>query len=233
MKGINLRWLPLVILAMVLVIFYYSGWQQYLSFAYLKQHRQDLLEWTQNHYVVAVLGYMLTYVIAVAISIPGATFFTLIGGFLFGIWWGTLLVVISATIGSLILFSAVRLALDSWLANRAKGWAGKMRAGFQHGAIQYLLVLRLVPLFPFWAVNIAAALLGVNVLTFTLTTLVGIIPGSFVYVLLGNGLGYIFDRNEEPNLSIIFEPMVLLPLLGLAILSLLPTLYQQLKKVIQ
>lgn len=232
MRAAHLRWLPLVTLAIILVAFYYSGLRDYLSFDYLKQHRYDLVTWTQNHYFTAALTYMLIYVAAVAISIPGATFFTLIGGFLFGIWWGTLFVVISATVGSFILFATVRLALDSWLAKRAEGWAAKMRDGFQQGAAQYLLVLRLLPIFPFWAVNIAAALLGVNALTFILTTLIGIIPGSFVYVLLGNGLGFIFDRNEVPNLSIIFEPMVLLPLLGLALLSLLPTLYQLLKKAL-
>jgi uncharacterized membrane protein YdjX (TVP38/TMEM64 family) len=229
MKGLNLRWIPLVILVIVLIFFYHSGYQQFLSFAYLKQHRMSLVQWTHDHYAKAVMFYIVTYIIAVAISFPGATFFTLIGGFLFGIWYGTFFVVFSATIGSLALFTAVRFALDSWLVKSAKGWTAKMRHGFQQNATQYLLVLRLLPLFPFWAVNIAAALLGVNTMTFVLTTMVGIIPGSFVYVLLGNSLGYIFDRDETPNMSIIFEPMVLLPLLGLAVLSLLPSIYHRFK----
>lgn len=206
--------------------FYYYGWQQYLSFEYLKQHRVALLAWTEDHYAAAVICYVLIYIIAVAISIPGATIFTLIGGFLFGIWYGTFFVVISATIGSLVIFTAVRLAVDSWLAKSAKGWTAKMREGFQQGAFQYLLILRLLPIFPFWAVNIAAALLGVSTMTFIITTFLGIIPGSFVYVLLGNSLGYIFDRNETPDLSIIFEPTVLLPLVCLALLSFMPSIYK-------
>lgn len=229
MKGTLLRWLPLALLIAAFILFYYAGFQHYLSFDYLKQHRAALLDWTNTHYATAVICYMFIYIIAVAISIPGATFLTLTGGFLFGIWWGTLYVVLSATIGSLGVFTAVRLVFDSWAAERAASWTAKMREGFQRGAIQYLLVLRLVPLFPFWAVNIAAALLGVSTLIFTLTTFIGIIPGSFVYVLLGNGLGYLFDRNETPNLHIIFEPAILFPLLGLAVLSLLPSLYQWLK----
>ena len=229
MKGIMLRCLPLFVLTAVFLFSYYFGLQHYLSFEYLKQHRLALMQWTNNHYLTAVVLYVISYALAVAISIPGAAFFTLLGGFLFGIGWGTLLVVISATIGSLGVFAAVKLALHSWISKSADSWIAKMRNGFQRNAIQYLLVLRFVPIFPFWAVNIAAALLGVNVLIFTLTTFFGIIPGSFVYVTLGNSLGYLFDRNETPDFSIIFDPLILFPLLGLAIMSLLPTLYDRFK----
>ena len=178
---------------------------------------------------MAVLLYMLLYITAVAVSFPGASYITLAGGFLFGVIPGTIYVVISATIGALFLFLAVKTALEPWIAKKANRWVGKMRAGFQQDAFQYLLTLRLVPLFPFWVVNIIPGLLGVRTSTFLTATFIGIIPGTFVYVLLGKGLGYLFDQNQTPNLSIIFEPPILIPLIALALLSLIPTLYKRLK----
>lgn len=109
-------------------------------------------------------------------------------------------------------------------------WIKGMEQGFKDNAFSYLLVLRLVPLFPFWLVNIVPALLGVSKRTFVFATFMGIIPGSFVYVLVGNGLGHIFDANQTPDLSIIFDAKVLLPLLGLALLSLLPVVYKFVKR---
>lgn len=169
---------------------------------------------------------MMLYILAVAASIPGAVFLTLAGGFLFGVLWGVLLVVISATLGATLLFFAVRTALGEWLAKKASGWISRMRQGFQHNAFSYLLTLRLIPLFPFWVVNIVPALLSVSAKTFISATFIGIIPGSTVYVLVGNGLSQVFASNQTPNLGIIFEPKVLGPLLALAALSLIPALYQ-------
>ena len=105
-----------------------------------------------------------------------------------------------------------------------------MQAGFEQNSFNYLLSIRLVPLFPFWAVNIIPALLNMPLRTYALATFLGIIPGSFVYVLVGNGLGAVLDKNETPNLSVLFEPTVLIPILCLAGLSLLPILYKRYKK---
>jgi len=224
------RWLPLTILLIGLGAFFYFDLSQFLNFATLKQHRQALLSWTEAHYFITVLGYIIIYILAVAVSIPGAIFLTLVGGFLFGIVFGTLYVLISATLGATLIFLAVRTALEPWMAKKTTQWIEKMRYGFQQSAFQYLLFLRLVPLFPFWVVNIVPALLGVKTRTFMLATFIGIIPGSVVYVTLGNGLGSIFDQNETPNLGIIFEAPVLLPLLGLAFLSLVPIIYKWMKR---
>ena|SRR3990167_4736516 len=230
-KVISLKqWLPLLILLVGLVLFYFSGWSSYLSFDALKEHRQILLAWTDANYFLAALLFMVVYTLSIAVSIPGATFLTLAGGFLFGIVWGAIFVVISATLGATIIFLAVRTALAQWVARKAGGWVNKMRRGFQENAFQYLLVLRFVPLFPFWVVNIVPGLLGVRVSTYVIATFVGIIPGSIVYVMLGNGLGYFFDQNQTPNLGIIFEPRILLPLIALGVLSVLPLLYRKLKR---
>lgn len=223
------RWLALILLIIALVAFFYFDLEKYLTFSALKSHHEILLNWTKEHYVFSVIIFMLIYIAVTAASIPGATLLTLMAGFLFGIYWGTLYVVISATIGALCLFLAVRTALEPWLAKKASQWINKMRKGFQRGAFNYLLTLRLIPLFPFWVVNIVPALLGVRTSTFFITTLVGIIPGSFIYVLLGSGLSDLFANNQTPNLKIIFTPSILIPLIALGILSLLPILYRHLK----
>jgi uncharacterized membrane protein YdjX (TVP38/TMEM64 family) len=223
------RYLPLLLLMIVLLSAFYFKLYQYLSFGSLKQHRQFLLEWTEQHYILAVISYICLYVMAVAISIPGAAFLTLVGGFLFGLAWGTFYVVFSATLGATLLFLAVNTAFGKWLEKRASGGLSKMESGFKKHAFNYLLTLRLIPLFPFWLVNIVPALLNIPLRTFVVATLIGIIPGSLVYVSLGSGLNAFFDAGTTPDIKIIFSPPVLLPLLGLAILSLVPILYKHVK----
>lgn len=221
------RLLPLLVLIVLLVLFFYFQLNRYLSFNSLQEHRTTLLAWTKTHYLLAVLTFMGIYIVAVAISVPGAVFLTLASGFLFGIVLGTIYVVISATIGATFVFFAVRSALNEWLSKKTAGWIVTMRQGFRKNAFSYLLILRFIPLFPFWVVNIVPGLLNVKAKTFILATFIGIIPGSLIYVLVGNGLGLVFDKGEKPNLSIIFSPEILLPLIGLALLSLLPIIYHR------
>ncbi len=115
------------------------------------------------------------------------------------------------------------------LRRRAGPWIGRLEAGFRENALSYLLVLRLVPLFPFWLVNLVPAFLGVPLTTYALGTFVGIIPGSFVYASVGNGLGAVFDAGGTPDLTIIFEPEILLPIIGLSLLALIPVVYKKFK----
>lgn len=218
------RWLPVLLILAGLAVFFYFDLSQFMNFTQLKSQRVALLAWTESHYAQAVIIFILVYILAVAICIPGAVFFTIISGFLFGVFLGTLYVVVSATIGAMCVFLSVKTALEPWISKKTNHWINKMRIGFQKGAFQYLIFLRLAPIFPFWVVNIVPSLLGVRTSTFFLTTFIGIIPGSFVYVLLGNGLGQILNQNKTPNLSILFTPSVFTPLVALALLSLLPTL---------
>jgi uncharacterized membrane protein YdjX (TVP38/TMEM64 family) len=217
---------PLIFLLLLLVLFFSLGLNKYLTFSSLKDHSNALITYTNNHFFLATLLFITIYSLAVAISIPGALFLTLAGGFLFGIVWGTLFVLFSATLGATLLFFAVRTAMGEWLAKRATSWVGRMREGFQESAFFYLLFLRLVPIFPFWAVNIVPAVLNVDAKTFIMATFIGIIPGTFVYVMAGNGLSHIFATNQTPNLGIIFDPQILIPLLALAALSLIPVIYK-------
>lgn len=219
--------LPLLILLIGLALFFYFHLYQYLTFAELQKHRNILHLWTTQHHILAPLIFIATYIIAVAISIPGAVILSLIGGFLFGIILGTFYVIISATIGATIIFLAARSAFHALFLAKATPWLEKMEKGFQKNALQYLLFLRLVPLFPFWLVNIVPALLNVRLRTYMIATFFGIIPGVLVYVSVGNGLDTLFQTGQTPDLGIIFKPAILLPLLGLAILSLIPVIFKK------
>jgi len=223
------RLIPLMILVLGLFLVIYFKLYHYLSFEALQQHRDLLLKWANQHYFITALSFCFIYIIAVAISIPGAVFLTLAGGFLFGLVWGTVYVVFSATIGATLLFLAINTSFGHWLRTRANEWVKKMEAGFKRNAFHYLLTLRLIPLFPFWLVNIVPALLNVPLRTFVTATFLGIIPGAFVYISVGHGLNRLFATGKKPELGIIFSPDILLPLIGLAVLSLLPVAYNHLK----
>lgn len=220
------KYFPLLLITFVSLTLWATGLHHYLNFDSLRIYQQDLQTFVMNHLILALLIYSLLYITIVGLSLPVATFMTLLGGFLFGQVLGTIVVVISATLGATILFLAMRSASESYIQDKAVPWLQKMKKGFQENALYYLWTLRLIPLFPFVAVNLAAAVLQIPLRTFFWGTLIGIIPGSFVYVSIGNGLK---DVIQEPNFSpkIILQPHILIGFIGLGILSLLPVLYKK------
>jgi uncharacterized membrane protein YdjX (TVP38/TMEM64 family) len=191
----------------------------------LREHRESLLAWVKDTGALAVLVFILGYAVVVAFSLPLGTLMTLAAGFLFGPVLATAYVVVAATIGSLAVFLAARSALGDFFRRRASGFLKRMEDGFKRNEFSYLLFLRLVPVFPFWLVNIVPAFLGVSLRNYVIATFLGIIPGTAVFAAVGNGLGAVFDQGKTPDLSIIFQPAILLPILGLAVLSLLPVAY--------
>jgi uncharacterized membrane protein YdjX (TVP38/TMEM64 family) len=221
------RFLPLVVLVLALGAAFALGLDDYLSFEALRDHREQLLAWVGDNALLAPLVFAALYAAVVALSIPGGAVLTIAGGFLFGALLAGLYVVVAATLGATILFLVAKSALGDLLRARAGPWLQRMEAGFQDNALSYLLVLRLIPIFPFWLVNLVPAFLGVRLSTYVIGTFVGIIPGSFVYASVGNGLGAVFDAGEVPDLGIIFRPAILIPIIGLAALALLPVLYRK------
>jgi uncharacterized membrane protein YdjX (TVP38/TMEM64 family) len=216
------RLVPLLLLAAAWIVFMLAGGHRYLTFAALARNRDWLCGLVQEWGTLAAFAYIAVYGVLVALSVPGAVVLTLAGGFLFGTWIGGVCAVIGATLGATAIFLAARAGLGG-LAQRAGRFVGKLEAGFRADAFSYLLVLRLVPVFPFWLVNLVPALVGVRLSTYVLATLLGIIPGTFVYASLGNGLGSLV---EEPDLAIVFKPSLLLPIVGLALLALVPVAYK-------
>lgn len=221
--------LPILVLVGGLVTFFLLGGAEYLAFETFRDNRGLLLDFVERNGFVAVLAYMAVYAVAIALSLPGGAVLTLTGGFLFGVLGGGAITVVGATIGATALFLAARMGLGEPLRARAGPAVKKIEAEFQENAWSYLLFLRLVPLFPFWMVNLALAFLGVELKVFVITTMIGIIPGTFVYASLGNGLGVILDQGGSPDLGIIFQPEILLPLVGLSVLALIPVVYKRFK----
>jgi uncharacterized membrane protein YdjX (TVP38/TMEM64 family) len=223
------RLLPLAVLAVGLAAFFAFGLDKYLSFEQLRHHRGELMAFVMVRPVTAVIVFVALYATAVAFSLPGAAVLTLTGGFLFGIWLGTAAVVVGATIGATVVFAVARTTLGDALRAKAGPFLARMEAGFRENAFSYLLVLRLIPAFPFFIVNLVPAFLGVPLRTFVIATLIGIVPGTFVFASIGAGLGSIFDKMEEVSLKGALTKEVVIALAGLAILSLIPVAYKQLK----
>jgi uncharacterized membrane protein YdjX (TVP38/TMEM64 family) len=224
------RLVPLVALAVGLGGFFALGLDRYLTFDALRDNRAMLMQFVARDMALAIALYIALYAVLTALSVPGGAILTVTGGFLFGAVVGTAYVVIGATIGAVAVFLAARTAFGDVLRAKAGPALRKMEAGFQENAFSYLLVLRLMPLFPFFLVNIVPAFLGVRLRTYAVATLVGIIPGSFVFTSIGAGLGSVFDKSDEFTLAGALTTEVVVALVGLSILSLLPVAYRKLKK---
>ncbi|MEM7241970.1 MAG: TVP38/TMEM64 family protein [Pseudomonadota bacterium] len=234
-KGFNYRkLLPLFAIIFVAAVGAYFL-RDILSFDMLAENREALLEWRDANYLLAVLVFIAAYIVIVAFSLPGAAVMTLTGGFLFGLFPGALFTVLGATLGALVIFSAVKLGLGDYLHAKffednhdgKETFLEKMDRELRENELSYLLILRLVPAVPFFLANLAPAFLGVSFRMFALTTFFGIMPGSIVYTSVGAGLGDVFAAGETPNLGIIFEWHILGPILGLVALAALPIIIKK------
>lgn len=224
------RVVPLGVLLCGLAAFFAFDLDRFVSFQAVSDHRDLLQGWVDTHPIATRLGYALAYTISIAFSLPIGLVLTVTGGLFFGLLEGTVITVVAATVGALAVFLAAKTAIGDSLRARAGPFAKRLEAGFRENALSYLLVLRLVPIFPFWLVNIVPALLNVPTRTFVLGTLVGIIPGTFVFVSVGNGLDTVFARGELPGAGIFLEPGVLIPIAGLTVLSLIPVIYKHFRR---
>jgi len=228
-RGLVRRFGPLAAIAAAIVAFFTLGLDQYLTFDALRDNRVLLSTFVQENAVTAVLAFVVVYAAATALSVPGGTVLTVAGGFLFGSIIGTAWVVIGATVGATIVFLIAKTAFGDALRAKAGPALKKMEQGFQENALSYLLVLRLIPLFPFFVVNLVPAFLGVPLRTYVIGTFVGIIPGAFVFASVGAGLGSVFDSMDDFTLAGVLTPEIIIALVGLAVLSLLPVVYKKVK----
>lgn len=216
------RVLPLAILAILICAAVAFRIDRYLTLVALRDNRAALLAFVEANGFIGAGIYILAYAAIVALSVPGAAIMTLAGGFLFGVPIGASLTVIGATLGATLLFLIARSAAGDFLRQRAGPFLARMSEGFAKNAFNYLLFLRLVPAFPFWAVNLAPALLGMRLIPFVIATAIGIIPGTAVYTAFGASLGQVFDAGGEVDLKAVFSPTLIAALIGLGLLALLP-----------
>lgn len=217
-------WIILGLLAVAVLAAHLSGLSDWLDLGAVKARRLELLAVVEAHPAPAALGFVALYALVVSLSLPVAVLATLLGGFLFGPVLGTVLAVTGATAGASVVFLVARSAVGEGLRRRAGPLYERVAEGMRANALEYLLFLRLVPLFPFFLVNIVPALFEVRLRTFVIATAVGIVPGTFVYANLGRELGTI------SSLSDLVSPMVLLAFLLLGLVALVPVGYRRWKR---
>ncbi|AUC53092.1 hypothetical protein CDO87_07735 [Sagittula sp. P11] len=218
------RHLPLILIAAVALVGVFTL-RDTLSFETLAENRDALIALRDDHFVLIAAAFVLIYVAIVAFSLPGAAVASITGGFLFGLVGGTVLNVISATAGACLIFLAARAGLGEMLSARmdaSEGRIAKLRDGLRENEISVLFLLRLVPAVPFFVANLLPALVGVRFRNYVFTTALGIVPGAIVFTWIGVGVGEVFDRGETPDLSILWEPHVIGPILALCALAALP-----------
>jgi len=224
------RFLPVLVIIIAIVSFFALDLGQYLSFDALAEHRHALSQQVTMHPIMASLLYISIYILVVALSLPGGMVMTLSGGFLFGAVWGTSMAVTGATLGATILFLIAKTSLGDFLLAKAGNTVKKLQAGFEEDVWSYMFILRVVPIFPFFLVNLAPAFLGVPLRIYVLATFFGIIPATFVYALAGSGLGKVFEQGKSFSAASILTPEMTGAFLGLGLLALVPVIYKRLAK---
>jgi uncharacterized membrane protein YdjX (TVP38/TMEM64 family) len=190
------RYLPLIVLLLAIAGAYLAGLHKYVSLNVVAENREILTAAVRDNLWLALGAYALIYTVSTALSLPGGALLTIVGGFLFGWLIGGLTTVIAATLGATVVFLIAKSSLGDFLTQKAGPFAKKLAEGFNTDAFNYLMFLRLVPVFPFWLINIAPALFNVRLRTYVITTFLGIIPGTFAIAVLGAGLGSVIDRQK-------------------------------------
>ncbi len=228
------HWAKIALLPLILVAsaasYFIALRGGFLDYQTLAANHDWLLERVAENPVGTALGFIAAYAFLVVLSLPGAAFRTMAPGFLFGPTLGTIYAVIGATIGATLLFVVARASFRELFSKKPDGGLGLLVDSFSQNALNYLLFLRLVPLFPFWIVNLASAYVGILVRVFAIATFLGIIPGTLVFSSMGSRLGDLLDQGQMPDIGIIFAPNIFLPLMGLAMLALAPIFVQRFRR---
>ncbi len=219
--------LPAILLG-GLTLFFFSDARDFVSWQSLSQHYRTVKGLTNSHLTLSYGLFFMAYLLAVAFSLPIASLLTLGGGAVFG-WPAVLFVVTAATGGAGLVFLAAKSIFSDTLQRRAGPFINRLEAGFSENAFSYLLALRLVPAVPFWAVNIIPAFSEIRLSVFLAATAIGIIPGSVIYVGIGQGFDQILAAGQTPDLSVLTKPEIWLPVSGLGILVFITGVYRHIK----
>jgi uncharacterized membrane protein YdjX (TVP38/TMEM64 family) len=241
------RLVPLLVIAAISIGVVALGGHRQLSIETLARHHEALRNFIAVHEVAAVAAYVALYIAAVALSLPVGLYLTLIGGILFGAVLGGVAAMVGATVGAICIFLIAKSALGEHLVRRAGPLAEKLAQGFRADAFSYLLFLRLVPIFPFWLINLASALLSVRLATFAAATALGVIPATFVFAFVGASLNSVIvaqqaayrsclaagrtDCRLEFHMDAAVTPELLAALAALGVLALVPVVVKKLKKL--
>jgi uncharacterized membrane protein YdjX (TVP38/TMEM64 family) len=202
---------------------YAFGLHNYFTLQSIAENRAALADYTADHLILTIVAFVAVYTAAVAVSFPGASILTILAGLLFGWALGGTAAIIAATMGATIVFQIAKSSFGDVLAKKAGPFLNRISAGFADDAFNYLLFLRLVPAFPFWLVNIAPALANVKLRTFVITTVLGIIPGTFAFAFVGAGLDSVITAQQASHVQCVAEKSVAECPFGLSVSSLVTT----------
>lgn len=225
-------WVRIVLVAILVAGFsgfFLLGLDGYVTFEVLREHRAALKVMVDKYSYIAPAIFILVYAAIIAVSLPGGLVLSIAGGFLFGNVIGTAYIVTAATAGATTIFLIARTVIGEPLRARASPWLERLEEGFQRNDFSYLLVLRLIPLFPFFVVNLVPVFLGVRLTPYVLATIIGITPATFVFATAGAGLDSLFDSGQGISVAGILTPKIVLALVGLAALMMLPIAYKYYK----
>ncbi len=236
-KSLAKRWLPVALVGGGLAFGYMMGWHDYLDFDAFIENRERLSDYVQNNLLQASLIYVGIYVTAVAFSFPGASLLTIIGGFVFGWLLAGLLTAIAAPIGASIIYLVAKSAVGDFLVEKMKRNAGprirQLAEGFQEDAFSYLLIIRLAPIFPFWVINIAPAIFNVPLRTYFAATAIGILPGTFAYAFLGEGIDSVVEAHQAAGTDLSVGDLVTTEItaafIALAVVAMIPPVVKKLR----
>jgi len=222
------RYAPVLAIVAALLAFFALGLDDYFTQSALQQNHAALKDFAAQWGLLAVLVFVILYASLVSISFPGASLLTIFGGFMFGTLVGGLAVITGATLGATVIFLIARTTFGTAWRQRAGPSLQRFEQGFRNGELSYMFILRLVPLFPFWLVNLAPAFLGVSTRNYVLATFFGIMPATFVYAAAGDIGSEAIARGETLTLAgLLTDPKVIFLIVGLAVLALIPVLYQK------
>ena len=219
-------WLPMLLVA-GLGLFFGLGGQDYFGWQAISRQYAAMKSIAEANLLFAASVFLLIYILSVSFSLPVALPLTLTGGALFG-WPAAGLVLIGATAGATVVFIAARTVFADLARRRAGPFIARLEDGFTRNAFSYLLALRLIPAAPFWVVNIVPALTRMPLSRFVIATLLGIAPGTTVFVSVGRGLDHVLAAGRTPDLQILTSPAIIGPLVALGLLSLLPVVWRHL-----
>lgn len=221
--------LPLILMVLVMGGLYLWLGFEWLNFEVLKKHHKLLKLWSEQRMFLSALLFILIYALVVGLSIPGGALLSILGGILFPQPLSSLYVVIGATLGASLLFAAAKSACDAFLKRKASSRLSRLKKEFKKESASYLLFLRLVPLFPFWLVNLAAAFFGTSFRTFVWTTSLGIIPGAVIFTEAGRAVSSIFDH-KDVSVSAVLNLHMQIALIAMGLFALLPVVVKWVRK---
>ncbi|MCC2644619.1 MAG: hypothetical protein K0R49_476 [Burkholderiales bacterium] len=213
-----------LIIALFAIVAKHYHLNHYLSLQGFNNYRHEIMRLKVAYPIKFSLVFVVSYIILIILCIPGTILFDLIAGFVFGYYLGTTLAVLSYGIGAFLNFLLVRYFFKNMLANKFTKFKSLVHGSGRYGLLMNLIGLRLIIVIPFWILNIVAALLNINARTFLISTLIGILPSTLIYVIIGNGVRDMLNTNHALTSDLLTDPKVWLPIFAMAILILLPNI---------